>query len=429
MIEICYVNKKDESGSQKWISRWLLSGCVLIMLMVVIGGITRLTHSGLSMVKWSLFGSLPPTDEASWTTLFNQYQQSPEYQLINHNFTLADFKNIFWWEFIHRMIGRTIGVVFIVPFTWFLIRKKFTRPLLLKVGVVFLLGLVQGFIGWFMVKSGLDKVPHVSHYFLALHLITAFTTFAVTFWIALDLKRPIWEGNSIAKAVRILSHTLLVFIGLQVVYGGFVAGLRAGWLFPQFPKMGDAWIAPDAYSMEPFWKNVLENGAGVQFVHRTLAWLIVMNSVLLVYTAWKRKITGPAWRSIQLLAVAVLVQFSLGVTTLLLHVPVVVASLHQVSAFVLLGAAVYTLHTQRRESDVHDRISHHTDSGGPGKNNESETDTNKVTRSGDEGNNIAHAQSEEQPAKTEKKKHVDAFVSAKQDSASLPKNDLKYVYA
>lgn len=427
--QICLVTEKDKYGSDKWIARWLLGGCVLIMLMVVVGGITRLTHSGLSMVRWNLFGSLPPSDETKWQTLFGQYQQSPEFRLINYNFTLNDFKNIFWWEFIHRLIGRTIGIVFIVPFLWFLIRKKLTRPLLRKIGLLFLLGLTQGFVGWFMVKSGLDRAPHVSHYFLAMHLFMAFTTFALTFWFALGIRQSRERTVQVTSRIAFWLRVQLVLIAVQVVYGGFVAGLRAGLLFPQFPLMDGKLIPTDAYAMHPWWRNVLENGAGVQFIHRTLAWLIVTNTIVLLYTAYKTKVTLAIQKKVNLMAAAVGIQFALGITTLLLQVPVAVASMHQVSAFILLATTVYLWHALHIKSEIHDGISHHADSRYPGEENKPESDSHEMPGFIHERNYVAHTQSKEQPSKAEKKKHVRTVKDAKQEQAKSLKNDLEYVIA
>jgi cytochrome c oxidase assembly protein subunit 15 len=311
--------------------------------MVIIGGITRLTQSGLSMVEWKFTGSIPPLNEADWIVQFEKYQRSPEYKLINSGFSLSDFKNIFWWEFIHRLIGRTIGFVFIIPFCWFLIRKKIPPGFLQKIFFLFGLGLSQGILGWVMVKSGLNKIPHVSHYLLAAHLATAFATFGFTFWFALDLLFP---GNEIRKSRSLKRKTivLLVLVSVQIIYGAFVAGMKAGSLFSNFPKMGNHWIAPEVFSMHPWWKNALENGAGVQFIHRILAVLIVFITTTIFIQSRKLLLPAHMNKIVYVLCGTVLLQFILGVSTLVLHVPVVIASFHQVGAFFLFSAALLLLH-------------------------------------------------------------------------------------
>ncbi|HET6990740.1 MAG TPA: COX15/CtaA family protein, partial [Bacteroidia bacterium] len=313
---------------------WLLTGCFLIFVMVTIGGVTRLTHSGLSMVEWKFSGSLPPMNEAEWNVQFEKYKRSPEYRLINSGFSLDEYKNIFRWEFIHRFIGRTIGFVFIIPFCWFLIRKKIPPGFGKKILFLFGLGLSQGILGWIMVKSGLDKIPHVSHYLLAAHLATAFTTFGFTFWFALDLLFPEKEKRK-SRSLKRKTALLLFLVALQIIYGAFVAGMKAGYLFSTYPKMGENWIAPEVFSMQPWWENLVGNGAGVQFIHRILALLIVIMTGIIFIQSRKLFLPPHMKKIVFVLCGAVSLQFILGVSTLLLHVPVVIASLHQVGAFFL----------------------------------------------------------------------------------------------
>ena len=206
-------------NNKKPILIWLLTGCVLVYLMVVIGGITRLTHSGLSMVEWNpILGSLPPMSDADWAIPFQKYQQTPEYQLVNNQFSLDEFKSIFWWEYIHRFLGRTIGVVFLIPFFYFLIKKKFDKSFLQKMIVLLVLGAFQGVVGWYMVYSGLQKEPRVSHFRLAAHLISAFTVFGFTFWYALDLIYPNTNNEEkYSKRVRRHSYLMFSIIVLQII--------------------------------------------------------------------------------------------------------------------------------------------------------------------------------------------------------------------
>ncbi len=341
-----------KSNPHKSIIIWLLAGCFLIYLMVVIGGITRLTHSGLSMVEWNMIvGSMPPMNESDWVVPFEKYKQSPEYQIINNQFSLEEFKSIYWWEFIHRMLGRTIGVVFLIPFFYFLIKKKFDKSLLNKMYVLLALGALQGVLGWFMVKSGLQKEPHVSHYRLAAHLISAFTVFGFTFWYALDLIYPkkIMENNRSKKLNR-LSYFMFAVIVLQIMYGAFVAGLKAGLFYNTFPRMGNAMFPETLFSFEPFWKNFFENPAGVQFIHRYIAYLVVIVVVFVWESTRKMELTFLQRKTSNFMVSVVFVQFLLGIITLLYSVPVVMGVLHQTGAFVLFASALLFMHSLRREA-------------------------------------------------------------------------------
>jgi cytochrome c oxidase assembly protein subunit 15 len=331
----------------KSIILWLLSGCFLIFIMVIVGGITRLTNSGLSMTDWHLVtDTFPPLTEAKWVEAFEQYKQFPEYQKINvySNFGLSDYKYIYFWEWFHRLIGRAIGMVFIIPFIYFLIRKKLDRSTIKKCIVLLVLGGLQGFFGWFMVKSGLIDNPDVSHFRLALHLTTAFITFAYTFWVALDLIYP--ERVKIEKSLRTIARFSLLILLLQIIYGGFVAGLNAGLIHNHWPLMNDGQFIHDSVFLEQ--KNwflcFTEGKSGVQFIHRTLAYVVV-GSILFLYTKSRKFTLNKAQtRGIYLLLALVFVQFALGVFTLLYGVPVWLGLTHQVSAFLLLSSMTFTLH-------------------------------------------------------------------------------------
>ena len=326
---------------------WLLSGCVLIFIMVVVGGITRLTNSGLSMTDWHLVtDTFPPLSEAKWEEAFEQYKQFPEYQKINiHNdFTLSDYKYIYFWEWFHRLIGRAIGLVFIVPFIYFLVRKKLDKSTLKKSFILLGLGSLQGFFGWFMVKSGLIDNPDVSHFRLALHLTTAFVTFAYTFWVALDLIYP--ERVKIEKSLRTIARFALVFLLLQIIYGAFVAGLNAGLIHNHWPMMSEGQFIHESVFLEQ--KNLFlsftEGKSGVQFAHRTLAYLVVGLIVFLYLKSRKQTLSKAQNNGIKILLILVFVQFILGVFTLIYGVPVWLGLTHQVSAFLLLSAMTFTLH-------------------------------------------------------------------------------------
>ena len=259
--------------NNKPIILWLLSGCFFIFLMVVIGGITRLTNSGLSMVEWNLFmGVIPPLNHTEWQEAFNAYKQFPEYQIKNYDFTLKEFKAIFFWEYLHRMIGRSLGLIFIFPFVYFLINKMLTKKLIFQSLILLFMGALQGFIGWWMVKSGLVEDPDVSHFRLSVHLITAFLTFSYTLWVLLPL---IYTNNNIEgnKMFYNLSIVLFCLTVVQIIYGAFVAGLDGGIGFNTWPKMNGQWIPDGIYSMEGIW-HLLDGRYGVQFIHRMLALLI-----------------------------------------------------------------------------------------------------------------------------------------------------------
>ncbi len=329
---------------------WLLAGCFLIYAMVVIGGITRLTHSGLSMVEWNpIIGSLPPMNKEEWQIPFEKYKQSPEYQIINNQFTLEEFKSIYWWEYIHRMLGRTIGVVFLIPFFYFLANKKFDKPLLKKMFVLLLLGALQGVLGWFMVKSGLQKEPHVSHYRLAAHLISAFTVFGFTFWYALDLLYPTEIRETvIIKNIKYWAKIMFTIIVIQIIYGAFVAGLKAGLFYNTYPAMGDAFMPETVTSFDTFWENCLENPAGVQFIHRNIAIVVACLVLFVWWKARKADLTSFQRKTSNVMLVVVGIQFLLGVVTLLYAVPVTLGVLHQTGAFVLFAAGLFFIHGLRK---------------------------------------------------------------------------------
>jgi len=326
---------------------WLLAGCILVFIMVVVGGITRLTNSGLSMTDWHLVtDTLPPLSEAKWNEAFDQYKQFPEYQKINiHNdFTLSDYKFIYFWEWFHRFIGRMIGLVFIVPFVYFLWKKKIDKTTLQKCYVLLGMGALQGFFGWFMVKSGLVDNPDVSHFRLSLHLTFAFLTFAYTLWVALDLMYP--ERQKALVALRNIARYCLIFLLIQIIYGGFVAGLNAGLIHNHWPLMSDGqWVHDSVLLEKDSWLLRLTEGkSGVQLVHRTMAYVVVGLIVFLYFKSTKQTLSSQQKTGIQAMVFIVFMQFTLGVMTLLYSVPIALGLLHQISAFFLLTATVFTLH-------------------------------------------------------------------------------------
>lgn len=324
---------------------WLLTGCALIFIMVVVGGITRLTHSGLSISNYKLIsGTLPPMNEVEWNEAFELYKQYPEYQKLNNHFSLEDFKDIYFWEWLHRVIGRFIGMVFLIPFLYFLLKKQLSKETVKKCLLILFLGGFQGFLGWYMVKSGLVDNPDVSHFRLAMHLTTAFITFAYTLWVALDLWFP--KKKEIDKTLRNLIRIGMGVLILQIIWGAFVAGLDAGWIHNHWPLMNDGKLIHETVTIEltPVWKNFVEGKSGVQFVHRYMAYVVVLLIGLIWYKTRKSVATIPQKKGVHILVALVLVQFILGVFTLILQVPVVLGVLHQIVAFFLLAAMTFTLH-------------------------------------------------------------------------------------
>ncbi len=333
--------KKDN----KKVVYWLLTGCFLIFVMVVVGGITRLTHSGLSISNYKLIsGTIPPTNETEWQEAFNLYKQYPEYQKLNNQFTLQDFKDIYFWEWLHRVIGRFIGIVFFLPFLYFLITKQLSGATIKKSVVLLGLGAFQGFLGWYMVKSGLVDNPDVSHYRLAAHLTTAFITFAYTLWVALDIMFP--YKKTVHIKFRNFVRAALAVLLLQIIYGAFVAGLDAGFIHNHWPMMSEGKFMHQTVYIEqtPRYKNFIEGKSGVQFIHRILAYIVV----LLIVLIWKKSkaltTTILQAKSIRFLLAMVGLQFILGVLTILLQVPVWLGVTHQIGAFFLLSGLTFTLH-------------------------------------------------------------------------------------
>nr|WP_321237406.1 COX15/CtaA family protein [uncultured Psychroserpens sp.] len=333
--------KKDN----KKVIYWLLIGCILIFIMVVVGGITRLTHSGLSISNYKLIsGTIPPMNEQEWQEAFDLYKQYPEYQKIHSHFNLQDFKDIYFWEWLHRVIGRFIGLVFIIPFLYFLIRKQLSKSTIKKSIILLCLGAFQGFLGWYMVKSGLVDNPDVSHYRLAMHLTTAFLTFAFTFWVALDLIFP--KKKEIDKKLRNFIRIGLLILILQIIYGAFVAGLDAGIIHNHWPMMSEGQFMHETVYIEqnPLYKNFIEGKSGVQFMHRMLAYVVVIFIIAIWLKVRKLILTRDQLIGINALLLALAVQFILGVFTIINAVPVWLGVAHQIGAFILLSTMIFTLH-------------------------------------------------------------------------------------
>lgn len=325
---------------ERTIGLWLLACCGVLLALVMLGGATRLTESGLSIVDWRpVTGVLPPIGDVQWQAEFDKYRQSPQYVKVNQGMALDDFKLIFWYEYGHRLLARFLGLVFALPLLWFWLRgmipSQLKRPL---VGVL-ALGALQGWMGWYMVSSGLVDIPRVSHYRLAAHLSLALAIFGAMFWIAV---RTLWPARPGAAPRARAGWWLLALAALTILWGAFVAGLRAGYMFNTFPTMGGHWIPPGMGTFEPAWLNLIENPVAVQFIHRLLA-LSLVGCVLALWWRGRRE-ADPALRTAQhWLLAAVLLQATLGISTLLLHVPVWLGTLHQGGAVVLLSALLWWL--------------------------------------------------------------------------------------
>jgi len=339
--------KGADAAQRKQMATWLLVCCALLFAMVVVGGVTRLTHSGLSIVEWQpIVGTIPPLDQAQWEEAYAKYRQTPEYRQVNQGMSLAEFKGIFWWEYAHRLLGRGIGVVFFLPFLYFMIRYKIDRQLAWNLAGIFLLGGLQGGMGWYMVKSGLVDDPRVSQYRLTAHLGIAFLIYAAMFWVALDLLRGRAVGGSggTLRGLRRFSRALTALIFVMVLSGGFVAGIRAGFAYNTFPLMNGHLVPPEIFMLEPWYANFFSNMATVQFDHRLIAWLLVV----LVPAFWLRARRVPLARDARLATHLLLgmlaLQITLGISTLLLIVPVPLAAAHQAGALLLFTAALLVNH-------------------------------------------------------------------------------------
>jgi cytochrome c oxidase assembly protein subunit 15 len=317
-------------AQRRAVAFWLLACAALVFVIVVVGGVTRLTRSGLSIVEWQpLIGAIPPLSEADWQALFAKYKLTPEFAKVNFDMTLEGFKTIFWWEYVHRLLGRLVGLVFLVPFLWFLHRKTVQGALAWKLAGIFVLGTLQGALGWYMVKSGLVDDPRVSQFRLTAHLGLALLIFSCQVWLALELLT--------GRAGRLSAIPILVF--LMALSGGMVAGIRAGYAYNSFPLMNGHVVPPEILLLEPWWRNFGYNMATVQFVHRGFFWLLLL---VVTVAAYRRKFDAAS----RLLLAAFALQASLGIATLLMQVPVALAAAHQAGAVLLLAAALWFAHRE-----------------------------------------------------------------------------------
>lgn len=326
----------QETNTNRPITTWLYICAAVVFSIVVIGGITRLTRSGLSIVEWKpVSGVVPPMGEAEWQAEFEKYKATPEYRLVNHSMTLPEFKNIFWWEFIHRIFARLVGVIFFLPFIWFLVRRRIDRTLALRLGVIFALGGFQGFLGWYMVKSGLVNDPHVSHLRLTSHLMTAVLIYALMLMTAWGLdQRPAVPGS------RRVAWANVILVFFMMASGALVAGLKAGKMYNTFPLMNGQYFPQGALGFSPVLANFSDNPIMVQFLHRNFAYML---GVFFCWQLWRERRSINLYHPLAWVVIAYLLQFVLGVLTLLKAVPVSLGALHQANALVLFTATLYLL--------------------------------------------------------------------------------------
>jgi cytochrome c oxidase assembly protein subunit 15 len=340
-----------DTASRKRIAAWLLTCCALIFLMVVVGGVTRLTHSGLSMTEWQpLIGAVPPLSDGQWAEVFEKYQQTPEYLKVNRGMTIEEFKGIFWWEYFHRLLGRTIGAVFLLPFLYFLARRRIDASLGRRFAIIFALGALQGGLGWYMVQSGLVDDPHVSPYRLTAHLGLAFLIYAAMLRAALGLLSPpaLAPADARFRRARILAGALAGLIFLMVLSGGLVAGTRAGFVYNTFPRMDGHWIPQGVLAIQPWYLNFFENITTIQFDHRLIALLLALSIPSFWLHLGRIRPTRRLRVFATLLLAALALQVSLGIATLLRAVPVALAASHQAGALLLFTAALLVHQELRR---------------------------------------------------------------------------------
>jgi cytochrome c oxidase assembly protein subunit 15 len=332
---------RTETRGASAIRLWLFAVAALIAAIVIVGGATRLTESGLSITEWKpVLGALPPLGEAQWLAEFERYKEIPQYRILNRGMSLDEFKVIYWWEWGHRLLGRLIGVAFLVPFLAFWAAGRIDRALAPRLLALLALGGAQGALGWYMVMSGLVDRVSVSQYRLAAHLTLAVVIFAAVLWVALGIERA--RGRVTATRAGQAALALLGLVLLQVAAGGFVAGLRAGMGYNTWPLIDGAIVPAGLWVMEPWWRNLFENALTVQFLHRTIAYAIALAAVVNAAVLWR---ASSALRgSALLLAAVVLAQSAIGIATLLAQVPIGLALAHQAGGLAVVAAAVWHLH-------------------------------------------------------------------------------------
>lgn len=338
--------------ARKLIGWWLIAGCLMVFAQVIIGGVTRLTGSGLSITKWEIVtGAIPPLSEAKWSKEFASYQQTPQYKLINQDMSLGEFKFIYFWEYFHRLNARMLGIVFLLGLGYFIYRKWIDRDLFLKLGMLFMLGALIGTLGWIMVASGLINKPYVSPFKLSVHLFFALLILAYLVWLSAYVWRGAKDVRVSAPSLRLLSMAVLALLFLQLFLGGILSGMKAGLAYPSWPTMNGEWFPSALLKMPARWEGILYYDASafweqslIQFLHRSTAYLLVL-LVLLFYAGLRKLSADPVLRlGIQALPLVVLMQAILGIITVLNchgHVPVFWGVMHQAGAMLLLACTTF----------------------------------------------------------------------------------------
>jgi heme a synthase len=340
---------RRQIDAQPAIRLWLCAVAALVVAVVIVGGATRLTESGLSITEWRpVLGVLPPLSDAEWLAEFDKYREIPQYQVVNRGMSLDEFKVIYWWEWGHRLLGRLIGIAFVVPFAAFWLTGRIDRVLAPRLAALLALGAAQGVLGWYMVMSGLVERVSVSQYRLAAHLTLAVVIFAAIMWVVLGIGRR--RARVTGTPAGWAALALLGLVMVQVAAGGFVAGLRAGMGYNTWPLIDGAVIPAGLVVMEPWWRNLFENALTAQFVHRMLAYLILVAALANAFMVWRRWPPDLA-SSALVLAAAVLAQSAIGIATLLAQVPIGLALVHQAGGLFVVAAAVWHLHCVSRSDD------------------------------------------------------------------------------
>ncbi len=339
----------EQNQYDRQVARWLMLCAIVVFGMILLGGVTRLTHSGLSMVDWRpLVGVIPPIGEQEWLATFDKYKQFPEYQKINKGMSLDGFKVIFMYEYLHRVLGRVIGVLFAIPFFYFALRKRLRPGLTPHLVVLLTMGGLQGLLGWYMVKSGLVDNPHVSQYRLAAHLGVAVAIYTYMVWLVLELRPVAHTALSGLSRYARWSPLLLGLVYLMILSGALVAGTRAGLVYPTWPLMGDSFVPPGLYAMTPAWLAAFEDVVTIQFNHRMFAYLLFVVLNVFAFLVYRHAPHGRVRSAAVILAVVLWMQVLLGISTLLQQVPVWLGAAHQGGAVLLLTAMLYLSHCVMR---------------------------------------------------------------------------------
>ncbi len=329
----------------KPVAIWLFLCCIMVILMVGIGGFTRLSKAGLSITEWKpITGTLPPLSGQDWLQEKLKYETTPEYKAFNYGMSMEEFQAIYLIEYVHRLVARLTGLVFVLPFIYFTLRRKISKKVVIRLFMALLFGALQAFAGWYMVKSGLVTEPHVSHYRLALHLLLALIVFALLSYQFFDYQiRPKQTKLKISSDTIYYTGMILALIVIQIIFGAFVAGLNAGLIYNTFPLMDGQIVPEDLFFLHPIWLNIFENRATVQFIHRALALLILALVVILT-------VKNASVKPVYIMLLSVIIQIILGIITLLLHIPIAIAIAHQVFSFILFGSSLYFLCYLRKQS-------------------------------------------------------------------------------